>query len=73
MDTSPIASNTPLTHELRFDSLFRPGRGYTFPCDASGHVDLGALNERERHGYLHARSLVGRELTTPALMRRTLQ
>ncbi|MEP6873400.1 MAG: hypothetical protein ABI887_03475 [Burkholderiales bacterium] len=73
MDTSPIASHASLTHELRFDSLFRPGRGYTFPCDAEGYVDLGALNERERHGYLHARSLVGRELAVPALMRRVLQ
>jgi len=73
MDTSPTTSHTSLTHELRFESLFRPGRGYTFPCDAAGHVDLRALSERERHGYLHARSLVGRELTTPALIRRSLQ
>ena len=70
MDTSPTTSHARLTHELRFESLFRPGRGYTFPCDAAGHVDLGALNERERSGYLHARSLVGRELMVPALMRR---
>ena len=73
MDTSSTSSHTSLTHELRFESLFRPGRGYTFPCDAAGQVDLRALNERERRSYLHARSLVGRELTTPALMRRSLQ
>jgi len=73
MDTSPTASHTGQTHELRFESLFRPGRGYTFPCDATGQVDLDALGERERRGYLHARSLVGRELTSPALMRRSLQ
>ena len=73
MDTSSSASHAPLTHELRFESLFRPGRGYTFPCDATGQVDVDALNERERCGYLHARSLVGRELTVPALMRRVLQ
>ncbi|HEY9067432.1 MAG TPA: hypothetical protein VIO33_20795 [Burkholderiaceae bacterium] len=71
MDTSPTASH--LTYELRFESLFRPGRGYTFPCDAAGQVDLRALTERERHGYLRAQSLVGRELATPALMRRSLQ
>ena len=59
-------------YELRFESLFRPGRGYTFPCDAAGRVDLAALNERERSGYLRARSLVGRELTVPTLMRCTL-
>ena len=73
MDTSPTASRASLTHELRFESLFRPGRGYTFPCDAAGQVDLGMLNERECRGYLQARSLVGRELTTPTLMRRSLQ
>ena len=54
-------------------ALFRPGRGYTFPCDATGRVDLGALGERERSGYLRARALVGRELTVPALVRRALQ
>ena len=73
MNTPQIALHAGLTHELRFESLFRPGRGYTFPCDAVGQVDMGALNERERCGYLHAQSLVGRELTVPALMRRVLQ
>lgn len=73
MNISQIALHAGLTHELRFESLFRPGRGYTFPCDAVGQVDMGALNERERRGYLHARSLVGRELTVPAPMRRTMQ
>ena len=73
MDTSSSASRTALTHELRFESLFRPGRGYTFPCDAAGQVDVDALNEHERSGYLRARSLVGRELTVPAVMQRVLQ
>ena len=73
MNTSQIALHAGLTHELRFESLFRAGRGYTFPCDEAGQVDMGALNECERRGYLHAQSLVGRELTVPALMRRMLQ
>ncbi len=73
MSTSPTASYTGLTHELRLESLFRPGRGYTFPCDAVGHVDLRALSMCERRGYLHALSLVGRELMVPALTRRWLQ
>ena len=73
MNTLPSAFHARVTHELRFESLFRPGRGYTFPCDATGQVDFDALNERERSGYLHARALVGRELTVPALVRRTLQ
>lgn len=73
MNASPTRMHATPTHELRFESLFRPGRGYSFPCDSTGQVDLGALNERERRGYLHARALVGRELTVPALMRRILQ
>jgi hypothetical protein len=70
MDTSPFAPRGCTTHELRFESLFRPGRGYTFPCDAAGRVNLGALNDGERCGYFRARSLVGRELMVPALMPR---
>jgi len=73
MNASPTPMRAAPTHELRFESLFRPGRGYTFPCDEAGHVDLDALNERERRGYLQARALVGRELTVPALMRHALQ
>jgi hypothetical protein len=63
-------SHHSLKFELRFESLFRPGRGYAFPCDATGRVDISALNERERSGYLRARSLVGREVTVPALVHR---
>ena len=27
-------------YQLRFQSLFDEGRGYAFPCDARGQVDL---------------------------------
>jgi hypothetical protein len=33
-------------YELRFQSLFTEGRGYAFPCDAQGHVNIDALSER---------------------------
>jgi hypothetical protein len=56
-------------HELRFVSLFNPGRGYSFPCDACGRVDLDALSDGERRRYLYARAIVGRELSTPAVQR----
>jgi hypothetical protein len=52
-------------YELRFHSLFHEGRGYTFPCDAAGDVDLGALNERARHSLARALAAVGRELSAP--------
>ena len=54
-------------YELRFRSLYEPGRGYTFPCDAAGRVDLDALSDGERQSYLYARALVGGELSVPAV------
>jgi hypothetical protein len=59
---------TALTHfELRFQSLFDSGRGYSFPCDFEGHVDLDQLSDRVRNNYLYARALVGRDLAVPAV------
>ncbi len=51
--------------ELRFTSLFDEGRGFSFPCDARGNVDLDALSERARSNYFFARSVIGRELQVP--------
>ena len=53
--------------ELRFNSLFHEGRGYAFPCDAEGHVDIDALSERARSNYFYARTLIGREVSVPAV------
>jgi len=50
---------------LHFRSLFDPGRAYVFPCDAAGHVDMDALDERARANYLYARAVIGREFTVP--------
>jgi hypothetical protein len=51
--------------ELRFQSLFAPGRALAFPCDARGQVELDALSDRARQNYLYARAVVGREFATP--------
>ena len=51
--------------ELRFQSLFDAGRGYAFPCDATGHVDMDAMGERARNSYLYARTVIGREFCMP--------
>ena len=59
----------PSHYELRFQSLYNPGRGYAFPCDAAGHVDLDRLSDGERNSYLYARALIGRELSMPAVQR----
>ena len=53
--------------ELRFQSLFDSGRGFAFPCDPKGSVDLDQLSDRARNNYLYARAMVGRELAVPAV------
>ena len=54
--------------ELRFTSLFNEGRGFSFPCDARGAVDLDSLSDKARINYLFARAVVGREVTCPAVI-----
>jgi hypothetical protein len=54
-------------YELRFSSLFNDGRGYSFPCDATGCVDIDRLSERERSNYLFARAVIGREFALPSI------
>ena len=51
--------------QLCFRSLFDPGRGYAFPCDGAGRVDLDGLSEEARNNYLYARAMIGRELAVP--------
>jgi hypothetical protein len=53
------------TFELRFASLFVPGRALAFPCDAQGHVDLETLTGRARVNYFFARGMVGRDYSQP--------
>jgi hypothetical protein len=54
-------------YELRFDSLFDPGRSFCFPCDSQGRVDLDALSERARTNYLYSRAAVGHDLASPTV------
>lgn len=54
-------------YQLCFRSLFHSGRGYAFPCDPTGNVDLDAMSERARNNYFYARAMVGRELSAPAV------
>ena len=58
--------------QLCFRSLFHSGRGYAFPCDDRGQVDLDGLSDRARNNYLYARAMVGRELSVPAVEPATL-
>lgn len=63
-----VMSQSQATYELRFQSLFDEGRGFAFPCDAQGHVDMDALSDRARQNYLYARAVVGREVHMPAVL-----
>ncbi|WP_066342195.1 hypothetical protein [Azohydromonas lata] len=53
--------------ELRFNCLFT-GRGLSFPCDASGAVDLAALSQRARDNFDRALSGVGRDFSVPQVV-----
>jgi hypothetical protein len=64
--------NEPLTlaplqtrYELRFTGLYDRGRGYAFPCDARGQVDIDELSDRGRTNYFFARAVVGSVLSAP--------
>ncbi|MEO7244626.1 MAG: hypothetical protein ABIX12_05725 [Rubrivivax sp.] len=72
MQTQCNPSRPGLQFELRFTSIFDDGRGYAFPCDASGTVDLDAMSERLRNNYLYVRTLIGRDFTAPAVLPRHL-
>jgi hypothetical protein len=65
-------NQTSAAFELRFRSLFDEGRGFAFPCDAAGHVDMDSLSQRALNNYLYARSVIGREVAMPAVQSRLL-
>jgi hypothetical protein len=52
---------------LHFRSLFNEGRGYAFPCDAAGRVNMDTLGDRVRNSYLYARAVVGHEFSMPTV------
>lgn len=53
--------------QLCFRSLFDSGRGFAFPCDPKGEVNLDGMSEKARNNYFYARAMIGRELTYPAV------
>ncbi len=54
-------------YTLFFRSILMAGRGYKFPCDANGGVQLQAMSARLRQNYLYAKGLVGLELLSPVV------
>ena len=68
MNRLPTPPQAECTHELRFRSLFNQGRGYAFPCDRDGHVDIDELTERARRNYFFARTVIGSEFCMPVVL-----
>jgi hypothetical protein len=67
MNTSAASIQGADRYELRFRSLFDEGRGFSFPCDSAGRVNIDALSDRARSNYLFARTVIGREFAMPAV------
>jgi hypothetical protein len=61
------SAQEPTLYEMRFRSLFQEGRAYAFPCDADGRVDIDSLSDSARNNYFYARTVIGRELSMPAV------
>jgi hypothetical protein len=54
---------------LRFQTLFREGPGWSFPCDATGHVDMDSMSDRTRNNDMFARAVIGIEVAAPCVQR----
>ena len=67
MNQSSTSTAPNARYELLFPCLFKPGRGFAFPCDAAGNVAIDDLCDRRRDNYFYARAVVGRELSTPMI------
>lgn len=68
MKDHPLAGLRPAEYELRFRSLYVPGRAFAFPCDAEGHVDVDRLGPTARENLARVRALVGREYDEPEIV-----
>jgi len=56
-----------IRYELRFTGLSTKRCEHAFPCDTTGLVDIDELTDRRRTEYFYARTMVGKELSTPVV------
>jgi len=70
--TFNISNQAASEFELRFRSLFDEGRGYSFPCDEAGRVDIDALSDGARNNYFFAHTVIGRDVAMPAVLLRAM-
>jgi hypothetical protein len=59
-------------YELFYASLFQPGRGFAFPCDATGNVKVHELTDRALDNYRYSVRAVGADLGQPRVKERPL-
>jgi len=62
-----MTKSNDMKFQLCFRNLYNGGRGFAFPCDSEGRVDLDHMSERARNNYFYARAMIGRELAHPAI------
>jgi hypothetical protein len=55
-------------YELRFAGASNEKRGYAFPCDQTGRVDIDELTDLDRTNYFYARTVIGKELSAPTVV-----
>lgn len=55
-------------HCLRYESIHKPGRALSFPCDPSGTVFMDALSERALENLRRAQLMVGAEYANPRVV-----
>jgi hypothetical protein len=67
MEFTTVRPLQPRLLELFYRPLHSAGSSLTFPCDASGHVDLDNLSENDRRKYLYARVVTGHEFAWPVV------
>lgn len=67
MDTSLIVAAEHSGFQLSFRPVCVNGRGFAFPCDAAGRVNIDELSEAARNNYLYARAVIGREFFVPVV------
>lgn len=64
--TAPVTF-AELAFELHFEPLVEEQPPLSFPCDATGRVDLDELGDRSRCDYLFAHTLIGRHFGMPVI------
>ena len=65
----PCLSCASETFEVHYPSLANAVRGFVFPCNANGEVDLNRLSRQARSNYFLVRALVGRDYGWPFVVR----